>query len=802
MSDKTRNTVVAKELKPLLSTMIADLLNQQNSGGGASDPYAIILYDTSGQKKLVYSVSDTGLTAALANAATGDVVWLPACSISGDHVVPAGVGLVGVGRDESILTGKLTTSSGSFVFGVHVNVSGTGDQYAIVGPDSGTATLVNVKATAASSSGDAIALALGDGAVNAHYCEFTGIGTGTGSGYGVAMGEGATSGTFNSWELPTTGSASASAQYQSNITLPITQQGDTSNYAWIAGGSTQPGRLTYDFGAAYNLTQIVVYAKGTGRTYIEASADGSSWDLFYSANPDGEQWTERTFNFSATDYRYLRFREEIFVLVGDEWYVAWFKLTGSVSGIGSGTGNLYWCKISGTTDDIKSTGGTVNVYACQYDVTNTTGTIVSLAGDRAARDAAVHPTLHTNDTDTATTSIHHTLGTGANQAAAGDHAHTGVYAAYVLNKLDATTAPTANDDSGDGYAVNSVWIDLTADKAYICVDATLTAAVWVEVGGGGTLADHDHSGDAGDGGTFDAANLTSGAATDGYVLTADGLGGAAWEAASGGAALTVEESDGTPSVANVTKIKVTNGTLTDDTGGTVTLDFGSAATDGAAIHDNTASEISAITEKTTPVSADMLIIEDSEAGNVKKMVQIGNLPGGSASGYYGTQLLRTVVAAGGQASFDLSSIPSGYDIIKIFIQGKTELASSGIDNVLIALNNDSTDTNYYFTQVQGVDTTGSASESDGRIVGSLGTVQGTEYVGQFEVTIIYPDSPFHKTITSTLMTRRTATQQYVGVRSISWENTAAINRITLTTISGSDFTEGTLCVIVGYKNFA
>lgn len=44
------------------------------------------------------------------------------------------------------------------------------------------------------------------------------------------------------------------------------------------------------------------------------------------------------------------------------------------------------------------------------------------------------------------------------------------------------------------------------------------------------LTNHDHSGDAGDGGTFDAANLTSDAADDGDVLTADGLGGAAWEA--------------------------------------------------------------------------------------------------------------------------------------------------------------------------------------------------------------------------------------------------------------------------------
>ena len=48
--------------------------------------------------------------------------------------------------------------------------------------------------------------------------------------------------------------------------------------------------------------------------------------------------------------------------------------------------------------------------------------------------------------------------------------------------------------------------------------------------------------------------------------------------------------------------------------------------DGTAIHDNVASEISAVTEKATPISADMIIIEDSADSNSKKMVQVGNLP--------------------------------------------------------------------------------------------------------------------------------------------------------------------------------
>jgi len=55
---------------------------------------------------------DDGLTAALAAAAAGDVVWLPACTIAGDHVVPSGVTLRGLGR-ASVLTGQVTLGAGA-----------------------------------------------------------------------------------------------------------------------------------------------------------------------------------------------------------------------------------------------------------------------------------------------------------------------------------------------------------------------------------------------------------------------------------------------------------------------------------------------------------------------------------------------------------------------------------------------------------------------------------------------------------------------------------------------------------------
>ena len=58
------------------------------------------------------------------------------------------------------------------------------------------------------------------------------------------------------------------------------------------------------------------------------------------------------------------------------------------------------------------------------------------------------------------------------------------------------------------------------------------------------------------------------------------------------------------------------------------LPTGPGGSDPDAIHDNVPAEISAITEKTAPVDADLLLIEDSEDSNNKKRLQIGNLPAG------------------------------------------------------------------------------------------------------------------------------------------------------------------------------
>lgn len=57
----------------------------------------------------------------------------------------------------------------------------------------------------------------------------------------------------------------------------------------------------------------------------------------------------------------------------------------------------------------------------------------------------------------------------------------------VMNKLDATTAPTVNDDAGDGYSVGTRWVDTTNAKTYVLVDSTVGAAVWQQVTGSGSI---------------------------------------------------------------------------------------------------------------------------------------------------------------------------------------------------------------------------------------------------------------------------------------------------------------------------
>ena len=75
-------------------------------------------------------------------------------------------------------------------------------------------------------------------------------------------------------------------------------------------------------------------------------------------------------------------------------------------------------------------------------------------------------------------------------------------------------------------------------------------------------------------------------------------------------------------------IACTTGQVLKNTGGAWACgadDTGAGGSDSTAIHDDQPSEIVAVADKGTPAAGDHLLIEDSEAGNVKKDITIGSL---------------------------------------------------------------------------------------------------------------------------------------------------------------------------------
>ena len=56
----------------------------------------------------------------------------------------------------------------------------------------------------------------------------------------------------------------------------------------------------------------------------------------------------------------------------------------------------------------------------------------------------------------------------------------------LTSKYDATVAPGLSNDTSEGYSVGSIWVDVSADQFYICVDASSGAAIWSSGGGSGS----------------------------------------------------------------------------------------------------------------------------------------------------------------------------------------------------------------------------------------------------------------------------------------------------------------------------
>jgi hypothetical protein len=134
-----------------------------------------------------YAVTSAGFDAALSAATSGDVILLPALSISGNHTITAGVKVVGYSRYATILTGQITMGGdGASIENLTIlRTANDANAYvALINPSAGTA--------------------------YAHSCDIKVEQSSTGNAYGISLDN---AGNLEVWNCFTYGNTSGAAGY-------------------------------------------------------------------------------------------------------------------------------------------------------------------------------------------------------------------------------------------------------------------------------------------------------------------------------------------------------------------------------------------------------------------------------------------------------------------------------------------------------------------------------------------------------------------------------------------------------------
>lgn len=389
----------------------------------------------------VYDVSSVGLDQALAAAVSGDHIELPgACTIDGSHTMTAGITMGGKGGN-SKLTGKITLTAGSGLRDLSIVLSGTGQQIAVLGPASGAAFLRDCYVSATSSDGSAYGVIIQAGNVILANCNVVasgdpGVGIAGGEGDGYIYGGQAIDGDdfdilapaydlLNEYFFPTDLQGWIEDLYASSGTAS-----DYSAVTWDAvQGKTDPGSVKCNlFAAASNDRSAGIKIFPINKSVAEGDVF-RAWFLLTDMTLGGvvplEGYVQVYYTDGTNAFAYDRP-----VLSGP-----WKDVTYTVPAGDAGKTVAYiivFVSTNGNTTGICYIDDVLLPWAETYGDVYTNGPELDdptegtpLLGDRAAWDVLNWKTRHTNDEDASATAIHHTLGTGASQAAQGSHLHAG-----------------------------------------------------------------------------------------------------------------------------------------------------------------------------------------------------------------------------------------------------------------------------------------------------------------------------------------------------------------------------------------
>lgn len=162
-------------------------------------------------------------------------------------------------------------------------------------------------------------------------------------------------------------------------------------------------------------------------------------------------------------------------------------------------------------------------------------------------------------------------------------------------------------------------------------------------------------------------------------------------------------------------------------------------------------------------------------------------------------LIVSTILAASAASFDFTAIPSSYTNLRLLLRLRTD-ASSTFDRSNVRLNNDS-GTNYGSAFVEGgtsgannVSTSGNAMQlADG----SGNTAEAGAFASYELLFPLYANTSFWKFMHGTFVSDRITGGIWTGTNGGFWRSTAAINRITITPNTGSNYLAGSAAYLYG-----
>lgn len=227
----------------------------------------IVIYHADGSAPELFDSDSVGLDSASAAATTGDIVLLPAGTITGNHTLTSGVEYVGEGREATILTGQITVDDGTTVRDLSV-IRSASSSSALIGvlmdTDAATARLYACTVTVTNSgSGDAYAVQGGDGTTELHECVVSATAT-PGDGYGTY----ATAGAVKMYGGTRSGST-ADGQVGS-VTPTIPPGGDPAYFANNGTNQAVFPNIISPSAYTYNGVTYVAYLGASFGTYVDA----------------------------------------------------------------------------------------------------------------------------------------------------------------------------------------------------------------------------------------------------------------------------------------------------------------------------------------------------------------------------------------------------------------------------------------------------------------------------------------------------------------------------------------------------